>query len=440
MLAIKVTWKIHPILSGGLDQESLLRALRLIRQYRKLIYKLHGTSLFKEEVRQARLSKGFKFSESFNIKGGPHVGGDSKKAQERYIKEAKKKLLTNVNNISERLEKLFKECDDITFMESDVRWVHHPHADALVVVDNIGGDNVHQILVDNGTSINLLNPQAFKHMGLHKKDLRPVTSSIYSFTEDIIELKGIIKLPIMLGTTPVTTKSMADFIVIDRGIRSGGVRFGKLENRDVRNRLPNFEGDENSHLNLPAHYEIPYPRKYGSVQRASPPRHESFRTEKVPHVEKLNLDPRILDYTNTAQAVEETIEILTCEEYDRSVAKWTPRAAWVKVNASTLLQVAHASKDSPNALLSTSSKSLAVKGIVSLPNLAASHFCRASMSTINPVGMVAKRPSKVLALFTVESMLALFCKILLSSSCHFSKAFSASPALCIVARYGEQSS
>ncbi|KAM6543729.1 hypothetical protein CsatB_008176 [Cannabis sativa] len=73
MLAIKVTWKIHPILSGGLDQESLLRALRLIRQYRKLIYKLHGTSLFKEEVRQARLSKGFKFSESFNIKAACSV-------------------------------------------------------------------------------------------------------------------------------------------------------------------------------------------------------------------------------------------------------------------------------------------------------------------------------------------------------------------------------
>ncbi|XP_060959303.1 uncharacterized protein LOC133030542 [Cannabis sativa] len=142
---------------------------------------------------------------------------DSRKSQERYAKEAKEKPLTNVNNLSERLEKLFKrECDDITFMESDARWVHHPHFDALVIVANIGEDNVHRILVDNTSSVNLLNIQAFKQMGLHEKDLRPVTSSIYGFTGDVIALKGMIKLPITLGTAPVVAKSMADFAVIDQ--------------------------------------------------------------------------------------------------------------------------------------------------------------------------------------------------------------------------------
>ncbi|XP_060972515.1 uncharacterized protein LOC133038397 [Cannabis sativa] len=61
-------------------------------------------------------------------------------------------------------------------MESDARWVHHPHSGALVIVANIGRDNVHRILVDNGSSVNLLNFQAFKQMGLHEKDLGPVTS------------------------------------------------------------------------------------------------------------------------------------------------------------------------------------------------------------------------------------------------------------------------
>ncbi|XP_060962197.1 uncharacterized protein LOC115725514 [Cannabis sativa] len=151
------------------------------------------------------------------IIGGPHIAGDSRKSQERYAKEAKEKPLTNVNNISERPETLFqKECDDITFIESDARWVHHPHSDALVIIANIGRDNVHRILVDNGSSVNLLNFQAFKQMGLQEKDLQPVTSSIYGFTCDIIALKGMIKLPITLGTALVTAKSMADFAVIDQ--------------------------------------------------------------------------------------------------------------------------------------------------------------------------------------------------------------------------------
>ncbi|KAM6596051.1 hypothetical protein CsatA_006575 [Cannabis sativa] len=151
------------------------------------------------------------------IIGGPHIAGDSYKSQEQYAREAKEKSFTNVNNLSERPEKLFKkECDDITFMESDARWVHHPHSDALVIVANIGGDNVHRILVDSGSSVNLLNFQAFKQMGLQEKDLRPVTSSIYGFTGDIIALKGMIKLPITLGTARVRAKSMADFAVIDQ--------------------------------------------------------------------------------------------------------------------------------------------------------------------------------------------------------------------------------
>ncbi|KAM6543742.1 hypothetical protein CsatB_008189 [Cannabis sativa] len=162
------------------------------------------------------------------IIGGPHIAGDSRKSQERYAREAKEKPLTNVNNLGERPEKLFKkECDDIIFMESDARWVHHPHSDALVIVANIGGDNVHRILVDNGSSVNLLNFQAFKQMGLQEKDLRPMTSSIYGFSGDVIAIKGMIKLPITLGTAPVTAKSMADFAVIDQYSAYNAVRCGE---------------------------------------------------------------------------------------------------------------------------------------------------------------------------------------------------------------------
>uniref|UniRef100_A0A803NK72 Uncharacterized protein n=1 Tax=Cannabis sativa TaxID=3483 RepID=A0A803NK72_CANSA len=54
---------------GGIDQKNLLRVLRMINQQRKPIYKLHGTSPFTEEVRQARLLKGSRLSESLKYKG-----------------------------------------------------------------------------------------------------------------------------------------------------------------------------------------------------------------------------------------------------------------------------------------------------------------------------------------------------------------------------------
>ena len=73
---------------------------------------------------------------------------------DRYVKEARQRPLTNVNNLSLRPPKVFKgEAVDITFTEEDAKWVHHPHSDALVVNIMIGAMNVHRVFVDNGSSL-----------------------------------------------------------------------------------------------------------------------------------------------------------------------------------------------------------------------------------------------------------------------------------------------
>ena len=50
------------------------------------------------------------------IYGGPHVGGESRNAKDRYVNEARQKPLTNVNNLYLRPPKMFKgEAANITF-------------------------------------------------------------------------------------------------------------------------------------------------------------------------------------------------------------------------------------------------------------------------------------------------------------------------------------
>ena len=62
--------------------------------------------------------------------------------------------------------------DDITFRESDAHLVHHPHCDALVITAMMTNNNVHRVLVDNGSSVDILYYQAFQKMGLKDGDLK----------------------------------------------------------------------------------------------------------------------------------------------------------------------------------------------------------------------------------------------------------------------------
>ena len=50
----------------------------------------------------------------------------------------------------------------IGFLEEDARRLHHPHNDALVVSVRVGDYNVHRMLVDNGSSTDILYYLAFQ--------------------------------------------------------------------------------------------------------------------------------------------------------------------------------------------------------------------------------------------------------------------------------------
>ena len=78
---------------------------------------------------------------------------------------------------------MFKmETLDITFTEGDARTVHYPHSDALVVTAVIGNVNVHRLLVDNKSSINILAYCAYQRMKMAYKDMMACYNELYGFT------------------------------------------------------------------------------------------------------------------------------------------------------------------------------------------------------------------------------------------------------------------
>ena len=108
------------------------------------------------------------------------------------------------------------EAEDITFSEKDARHVRHPYCDVLVVKAMIANNNVHRILVNNGSSVDILFLQAFKRIGLKVSDLKPSPNPVNGFTGDSVIPLGVISFSMTLGEYPRQSCVMASFLVIDQ--------------------------------------------------------------------------------------------------------------------------------------------------------------------------------------------------------------------------------
>ena len=80
----------------------------------------------------------------------------------------------------------------------------------------IANNNVHRILVDNGSFVDILYFQAFERIELKVNDLKPSPNPVYGFTGDSVIPLGVISLPMTLGEYPRQSCVMADFLVIDQ--------------------------------------------------------------------------------------------------------------------------------------------------------------------------------------------------------------------------------
>ena len=91
------------------------------------------------------------------IVGGTTAAGSSKKARKTYLK-----MVHSVQFIGFVPKMPRIDNPVIRFSEDDARRLHHLYSDALVVSLQIGDYNMHRVLVDNGSSANILYYSAFQ--------------------------------------------------------------------------------------------------------------------------------------------------------------------------------------------------------------------------------------------------------------------------------------
>ncbi|GFS40630.1 hypothetical protein Acr_00g0069590 [Actinidia rufa] len=103
----------------------------------------------------------------------------------------------------------------ITFNNDNLRGLHLPHDDALVVSAVIANFNVQRILVDNSSSADILFISAFDKMRIGLDKLHPFHTPLVGLGGNMMHPLGWIKLPVTLGTDPHQITIWQDFIVVD---------------------------------------------------------------------------------------------------------------------------------------------------------------------------------------------------------------------------------
>ncbi|XP_075649676.1 uncharacterized protein LOC142620148 [Castanea sativa] len=73
---------------------------------------------------------------------------------------------------------------DILFSEENAKGVKQPHNNPLVIMHMIEGFNTRQILVNNSNSADIIYLLAFQQLKVDPKRLRPLESSLISFSGD----------------------------------------------------------------------------------------------------------------------------------------------------------------------------------------------------------------------------------------------------------------
>ena len=95
-----------------------------------------------------------------------------------------------------------RESPIIGFLEEDARHIHHPHDDALVVSIWIEDYNMHKVLVDNGSSTDILYYLAFQQMGIGRERLIPTNTPLFDFGGIRVLPLGAITLSVVVGDYP----------------------------------------------------------------------------------------------------------------------------------------------------------------------------------------------------------------------------------------------
>ncbi|KAJ9566095.1 hypothetical protein OSB04_002061 [Centaurea solstitialis] len=143
------------------------------------------------------------------ITGGSEVCGLTYSAAKRHVRDGPDEHPIP----GEARSKTEKELDAmaITFDQDDTQGVHHKHHDALVIQLTVGNCSTKRILIDGGSSANVIFADTLKVMGIERSEIVRRSTTLIGFNGDPMNTLGEIILPVFAKGINKQTK----FNVVD---------------------------------------------------------------------------------------------------------------------------------------------------------------------------------------------------------------------------------
>ena len=141
---------------------------------------------------------------------GGTTAGQTSKSKKTYLK-----VVQNVQLSGRSLKMRGIDEQTISFTDEEAERIHLPHDDAIVITLLIADYTTRRVLVDNGSSADILYYPAFQQMRLGRDLLRPACSPLIGFGGMKVQPVGTVTLPVVVGSYPQQITKSVNFLAVD---------------------------------------------------------------------------------------------------------------------------------------------------------------------------------------------------------------------------------
>ncbi|XP_034202236.1 uncharacterized protein LOC117617090 [Prunus dulcis] len=148
------------------------------------------------------------------ISGGPTVAGMSHRSMKQYVRAAQFSQVLGIEvNRHQEVPKV--NWEPITFCQEEEEGILYPHDDPMIIRAEIADYDVGRVLIDTGSSVSVIFVEAFREMGISDNQVDRQLTPLLSFSGDLVQPIGSVRLPITFGTSPRRATTYDQFLIVD---------------------------------------------------------------------------------------------------------------------------------------------------------------------------------------------------------------------------------